>query len=288
MAGCFVAACADIFGIHNAQTDASSGDGGGGDVVADVPYDYQVFDAVVFDVNTAVCGDGGVPFVDAGDAVWVSADAGADNTQCGSQTSPCKSIAQAIANRAGRTVIYLDTTEFDEVVTLGNGQSGLTLQGGWFRADGGWQANCDNTKSIIQGPADAGPAAIEVNTSGVTLRLVTVRSKIQGAQGQNIPVPESVYAVRAVDSQNLVLDNVALIAQNAGGGAPGGTPSGTATCTMSGGTGTAGGSGSGGLPGSFSASGFTVTTAGTGTPGSTGLYTAPSPGQCAGCNTGCP
>ncbi|HEX4517058.1 MAG TPA: hypothetical protein VH054_26105, partial [Polyangiaceae bacterium] len=62
MAGGLVAACADIFGIHNADVDGSAGDGGG-DVVIDAPYDYNVFDAVDFDVNTAVCGDGGVPFV---------------------------------------------------------------------------------------------------------------------------------------------------------------------------------------------------------------------------------
>jgi hypothetical protein len=287
-AGCFVAACADIFGIHNAAVDSGAADGGG-DVIIDVPYDYVVFDAVDFDVNTAVCGDGGVPFVDAGDAVWVSADGGLDNAQCGVAASPCKSIAQALANRAGRTVIYLDGTEFDEVVTLGSTQTGITVQGGWVRVDGGWQAQCDNTHSIIQGPEEAGPAAVEVNTSGVTLRLVTVKSKIQGAQGQTLPVPETVYAVRATDSPNLFLDNVTLIAQNAGGGSPGSTPLTPPGCTTTGGNGSSGTMGGAGQGGTFSASGFAPATAASGSPGQPGNYTPPTAGSCnPNCNVGCP
>lgn len=276
-------ACADIFNIRNAEVDAATGDGGA-DVKLDVPYDYVVFDAVDFDVNTAIC-EGGVPIVDAGDAVWVSASTGADNGQCGAQGAPCKSIAQALANRAGRNVIYLDNSTFFEVVNL---QSAVTIQGGWVQ-DAGWNPSCDNTRSVIEGPADGGPAAIEVNANGVTLRLLTVRSKQQGAQGTGVPVPESVYAVRATDSPNLVLDNVTLIAQNAGGGAPGTTPTGSITCAQVSGDAGNGGIGSGGLAGTFSATGFNVTTGGSGTQGSTGVYTPPGAGQCNNnCNRGCP
>ncbi len=289
MAGCFVAACADIFGIHNADVDGSAPDGGG-DVALDVPYDYNVFDAIDFDVNTAVCGDGGVPFVaDAGDAVWVSANTGNDGNAC-TQNSPCKTITKALANLGGRSVVYLDDSTFNEVVTLAGVQSGVTVQGGWVQGDAGWQAVCDNTSSIIQGPADGGPAAVEVATNGVTLRLVTVRSKQQGAQGPSVLVPESVYAVRAFNAQGLTLDNVTLIAQNAGGGQPGNSVSGTPGCTTTGDNGQAGSAGGAGAAGTFSSpSGFNVASpAGAGSAGSKGNYTSPNLGQCGICNKACP
>lgn len=286
-AACFIAACADIFGIHNADVDGSAGDGGG-DVAADVPYDYNVFDAVDFDVNTAQCGDGGVPFVDAGDAVWVSATTGSDGAQCGAQGTPCKSIGQALANRGSRNVIYLDDSTFNEVVNLT--QTGVTVQGGWVQGDAGWTAVCNNTGSIIQGPTDGGPAAVEVAANDVTLRLLTVKSKTQGAQGINVPIPESVFAVRATNAPNLTLDNVTLIAQNAGGGQPGTTPSNSPYCSTFPGDAGNGSSGSPGAQGTFTTTGtsFTVSTAGSGTPGSPGTYVAGSAPSCGTCNMGCP
>jgi hypothetical protein len=286
-AGLFVAACADIFGIHNADVDGSAGDGGAGDVVADVPYDYNVFDAVDFDVNTAVCGDGGVPFVaDAGDAVWVSANTGSDSNAC-TQASPCQTIGKALGQLGTRTVVYLDDSTFNEVVTLT--QAGVTLQGGWVQGDAGWTAVCNNTGSIIQGPADAGPAAVEVTTSNVTMRLLTVRSKQQGAQGQNVPTPESVFAIRANNAPSLTLDNVTVIAQNAGGGQPGSTPNGSVPCMPFGGDGGGGTNGSPGPGGSFVGNTFNVQSGGTGTNGSAGVYTGPGGVACSNnCNRGCP
>jgi len=289
-AGCLVAACADIFGIHNADVDGSATGDGGGDAIPDVPYDYNVFDAVEFDVNTAVCGDGGVPFVDAGDAVWVSANTGSDNGTCGAQGAPCKSITQALTNRGSRNVVYLDDSTFNEVVNLA--QSGITVQGGWVQGDAGWSAVCNNTGSIIQGPSDAGPAAVEVSAGDITLRLLTVRSKTQGAQGSTIPTPESVFAVRAINAANLKLDNVTLVAQNAGGGQPGTTPGNSPFCSTFPGDASNGTTGSPGPAGTFTTSGssFAVSPGGSGTPGSPGKYTSGNPPACSSAcnNLGCP
>ncbi|HEX4517850.1 MAG TPA: hypothetical protein VH054_30125, partial [Polyangiaceae bacterium] len=223
--------------------------------------------------------------------VWVSANTGDDtsNTTC-SQASPCKTIAKAFANLGSRNVVYLDDSTFNEVVSFALGQSGVTVQGGWVQGDAGWQAACNNTSSIIQGPLDGGSAAVEVAANNVTLRLVTVRSKQQGAQGSTVPAPESVYAVRAVNAQTLTLDNVTLIAQNAGGGQPGSTVSGSPGCALTGGNGQGGAVGEAGAAGTFSApAGFVVATpAGVGTAGSNGNYTAPTLGQCSVCNKACP
>jgi hypothetical protein len=285
-AACLVAACAEIFNIHNAETDSGAVIDGGADVV-DAPYDYMVFDAIDFDVNTAMCGDGGVPFVSADAAVWVSAKTGIGGSGCGTQAQPCNTIAQALANRGGRNVIYLDDSIFQEIVQLASAQSGITLQGGWIQGDAGWQAVCDNTKSIIQGQDAGGPAAIEITTTNnVTLRLLTVKSKQSGANGGG--TTENVYAIRAIDAPGLTLDNVTLISQNAGGGSPGSTPQNPPFCTTNGSNGQPGSVGTAGLPGVFAGSDFSVSTAGQGSTGNAGSYTGPTNGQCGNCNAGCP
>lgn len=276
-------ACASLFGIDNGQLLDGGNDGGGKDASADAGIDNEVHDAIALDVNTAVC-DGGVPIVSADAAVWVSATIGTDGMTCGDQSQPCATIANAISNRNGRSVVYLDNSVFNEAVVLGGAQASLTIQGGWL-SDAGWTAVCDNGTSVIQQPANAGNAGIEIkNASGVTLRLLTVRSKVQGTNG----AAESVYAARVIDSTGTTLDNVTLLSQFGGAGAQGQTPLSNMGCGSVAGSGTIGVNGSAGGAGTFDNNGFLPRAGGDASAGQPGSSQPGTPGPCNPCNTGCP
>jgi hypothetical protein len=270
-----------VLGGGDASIGDASNDGGGTDAISDV----IVHDAIDLDVNTAVC-DGGTPIVPDDQAVWTSASIGADNASCGTRAAPCKTIANALVRASAQSVhvIYIDDSTFAESVTLGAAQAALTIQGGWSITDAGWSAVCNDGTSIIQGVSSGPSAAIVVNgANGATLRLLTVRSKTNGAVG------ESVYALQVVDTPSVTLDNVVLLAQSGGTGAPGvtGTTSGGCTATNAG-SGSTGAVGTGGAAGSFGASGYVPAVAGTGLDGGNGTLAAPQAGNCSNnCVTNC-
>lgn len=252
--------------------DGSVGDGSASDVVPD----YVTYDAIDLDVNTAIC-DGGFALSDA--AVWVSASAGSDSSSCGDQSTPCKTIAQAIANLDGRNAIYLDDSTFNEAVAITT--SSLTLQGG-FQRDAGWTPVCRSNLTTIQAPDDAS-VAIEITGANATLRLLTVQSKVNGAAGTG----ETVYAVRATNAGTLTIDNCSLLAQNGGAGAwgsAGSTPSG---CTPGGSNGADGSVGAAGTPGTFVGNAFVTETAQAGTSGQSGSSSKGAFGTCALCSSDC-
>src|ERR1700722_4867521 len=142
-----VAACASIFGV----TGGNLLDGGT-DGAADAASDYVTYDGIDLDVNTAIC-DGGSTLSDA--AIWVS-PTGSNTSSCGDQTTPCQTIAYALANLGGRNAIYLDNSTFNEAVTITS--PSLTLQGGFVRPSdaGGWTEECNSELTTIQAPDDAG------------------------------------------------------------------------------------------------------------------------------------
>ncbi len=275
----FVAACADIFGVHNADTDGGAGDGG----VQDAPYDYQVHDAIDLDVNTAVC-DGGVALVADDQAMWVSGT-GSDGASCGTRDAPCATITHALAVIGTRKVVYVDHATFTEALSLGASQAGFTIQGGFERAtDGGWSPQCDNSLSTIQAPEDGGPAAVDIDgATGITLRLLTIRSKTNGSVGG-----ESVYAMRVFDTTGVALDNVTLLAQSGGPGLVGLSGTTPTLCAPGqSGTGADGSIGYPGTPGTIGPTGYTTTLGGTGTNGGYGPATAGGAGACSSCVTVC-
>ena len=269
---CALTACASIFGIHTGELE----DGGAGDAATDVPSDYVVHDAIDLDVNTAVC-EGGVSPVSADQAVWVSG-AGSDVSSCGTQTSPCKTIGFALSVRGTRTVVYADHATFTEALALGASQANVTIQGGFvYDGGGGWSPQCDTSLTTIQAPDEAGAAAIDIQgTSGVTLRLLTVRSKTNG------DLDETVYAVRVIDSTAVLLDNVSMLAQNGGQGTMG-TGGSTGGCVTGGnGTGAAGAPGGPGSFGTIGPNGYQVTIAPAGDAGDIGTSTDGGTGRCTG------
>jgi hypothetical protein len=281
-AGCFVAACADIFGIHNADVDGSA-DGGG-----DVQPDYVFYDKVPIDANTAVC-EGGVPVVAANQAFWISGRHGSDVAQCGTQSNPCKTInylLPTIADAGARTV-YLDDSHFLEQVNLDGNYRGFTFQGGFTIDDAGvWAASCANNLTYITAPDDGGASTIFAHgmlDAGLTLRLMQVETKTNGNVG------ESVYALLVVDS-DVLLDNVNLYAQNGGPGAFGDNGNTPVGCNVAAsGTGAHGTDAGPGGVGTFTATptGYVPNVAGNGTNGDLGTSTSGDSGQCMGCVTGC-
>ncbi len=276
-----VAACASIFGVTGGELldGAIENDGSPSDAIIDVPFDYQTFDVVTLDVNTAVC-DGGVATVDAGDAVWVSATLGDDIVTCGTQGAPCKTIAQAISVLGSKKVIYIDNAIYNERVTLAAAQANVTLQGGWL-SDAGWTLRCDNGVSTIASDG-GGPATLDItNTHDVTLRLMTIQSR-NGNPGTG----ESVYAVRVVSSPNVTIDNVNMLSEHGGQGSVGTTAMTSFGC-FPGGDGGGGAQGAAGGPGSFSQNNFVPAWAGDGGGGSSGSSGAGSDGSCGSCNQGC-
>ncbi|HEY1954966.1 MAG TPA: hypothetical protein VGH28_05125 [Polyangiaceae bacterium] len=285
LAACAVLACADVFGVHNADLDASfdAAFDAGIDAPEDVQPDYVLGDVVDFDVNTAVC-DGGITVVGADAAVWVSAT-GSDTSGCGTTDSPCQSVGYALGV-AGTTTkyVYLDQATFRENVAIGAGQAGVTIQGG-FQRDAGWTATCDNSLSTIWPLDDGGAVAVDIQGApGVTLRLLTVRSKTNGAPGSG----ESVYAVRVENSNPVALENVTLVAQHGGDGKWGtGGAQGLGCTTGSSGGGGPGSPGAPSGPGTFGPNGFTPDTASQGGPGALGSSMPGSQGGGTNCITSC-
>jgi len=283
LAACAVVACADVFGVHNADVDGGFDLDGGLDAPMDVQPDYVLGDAIEFDVNTAAC-DGGITVVGADAAVWVSAT-GTDTDDCGTQETPCATIGHALGVAGSTTkYVYLDQATFRENVSLGATQSGMTIQGG-FQRDAGWTPSCDDSLSTIWPLDDGGPAAVDIQGApDVTLRLMTVRSKTNGDPGTG----ESVYAVRVENSDPVALENVTLIAQHGGDGKWGTGGSQAVGCTS--GTSGTGGNGSTGIsggPGTFGPNGFTPDTAGSGGPGALGTSTPGSSGNQVSCIVSC-
>jgi hypothetical protein len=271
-------ACADIFGIHGGTLDDS---GAGDGAIVDAPYDYVTHDAIDLDVNTAVC-DGGIPIVADNLAAWVSQKHGNDMGGCGVKASPCASIGFALAHTS-INVIYLDDSMFNEALALDGGQANFTIQGGFvFDPDAGtWTPNCNTNLTTIQGPADAGSSAVDImGANGITFRLVTIQSKVNGASGTG----ESVYAVRVFDTPGVTLDNVTLLAQSGGAGAVGMTGTSEINCNQFvGNLGGVGTTGDAGALGQILMGGFSPQVGGGGGAGQEGTWTPPTAGASGSC-----
>jgi hypothetical protein len=280
---CAIAACAEIFGIKNADTgDASTTTDGG---PADAPPDYVVFDQFTVDVNTALC-DGAVPAVDA--AVWVSnhANSPKDDNTCGTQDHPCLTLNHALtrATSAGVKTVYLDDSHFFETLNLDNTYAGFTIQGGWQLTDAGFVPRCDSSLSKIYGPDAGVQPSMTVNihsigTAGVTLRLLEIQSKPVASPGSG----ETLYAL-VVNDTDVALENVTLIAQGGAQGPYGaGGDAGMFCSYTSSGDGADGSAGVRGDAGSFTPNGYQPVSAGTGFTGNRGSSTNGTAGQCGTC-----
>ena len=246
---------------EDVSTDTSSQDGG-------------------LDVAVVTC-DAAPPTVADDQAVWVSHKLGADSALCGTKLQPCATVTIALTHATAQSlhVIYLDDSTYAESISIGADFAGGTIQGGWHIANGAWTAQCTTAASVLAAPGDAGAVALDIaSSSDVTLRLLTIESKVAGSFG------ESVYAMRVVDTPNVVLDHVVLVAQNGGDGTSGNTgPSGTGCTISDAGSGANGGPGSAGGAGTFASQGFVPAQGGAGSNGALGTKTPPSNGACGTC-----
>lgn len=272
-------ACASIFGITGGNVEDASVDGqvdASTDAPIDVPYDYVMFDQVSFDVNTAIC-DGAVATVDPSMASWVSAN-GNDNNPC-TQAMPCQTLGYVLSH-SPKHYIYLDNSTFTESLVLDGSFTNFTIQGGWVLDGSVWTDQCLSTLTTIQEPADGGLSAVDlVGASGITFRLLSIWSKVQGQGGSG----DSVYAMRVMGTTNVTLDNVTLVAQNGAQGAYNGNGATNLGCTTtSSGNGMSGNEGNA-INGVWTNSGYAPQQAEAGQPGDLGTATGGTPGACGWC-----
>jgi hypothetical protein len=286
--GCFVVACADLFGIHNADVDGSAGDGAvsdvdGGPDDAIPPYDANKDVITIPDANLAQC-DGGVD--DITGAVFVSNSHPNHNTTgCGAATKPCSSIVLGIgvaAQQAPHKVVLANDT-FDEVINLDQNTNGMTIEGGYVLdytqtdqfGNPAWVPKCaTNLAQIVETTAHTEPYVVHVNgASNITLRLMSIQSRTAATFG------ESIYGAQIIDS-TVTIDNVVIIAENGGNGL-GGNPGGSngAPCGIDAGGATGGNAGYG-AAGNFQKDGYHPATAQPGGDGDWGKYTPGGPGSC--------
>lgn len=152
------------------------------------------------------------------DAVFVSANTGADTSSCGPIDQPCKSInsGQARALATAKTQVYVNGGTYSKV----NVQAGLTIVGGygenWRR---GTQATGQTVANVtasfdasVGGPVALIATGINVPTRVADLRLVGITADA----GQN-----SYTAVISNSTNALVLDSLNIVGGTAGQGANG-------------------------------------------------------------------
>ncbi|HEY8040025.1 MAG TPA: hypothetical protein VIF15_09540 [Polyangiaceae bacterium] len=199
-------------------------------------------------------------------------------TSCGSTTTPCGSISNAItlAAQAGKTIVYVAQGTYTETLTL---QAGVDIRGGWTDLGGNWQPICTGTPAsttIIQAPPGNTRTVIASTSGAVSMDTLTIESEAPSSVGNGA----SVYGVFATGATTqLVLSDV-IVATAAAGAGTGGAAGGPGTAGGAAGTCTTpdtGAPGADGLAGpavgggSYSASGYTPgATASSGGPGATG------------------
>lgn len=239
--------CAAILGITDGKPypgDDGGDDGAPGDAATlDV---LQMKDALVIDGNFAQCD--GQAHTSFPNAVHVHPKWGTNAANCGAANAPCQSIAQAIA-RAKATqspAIYLGDGTYPEALdVLG---VNLVVEGGWVMDGGAWTGACDTNFAKIDSPKNYG--ALVNGSTQVTLRLLTISSRSNGAPG------ESMYGL-FVQGATVALDNVVLVAQNGGDGLAGGAGQTQFTlCPTQAGNGAAGDGGGPGNLGIFNQNGY--------------------------------
>jgi hypothetical protein len=277
---CGASACADIFGVRNAEFDASvdaSTADAPADVAADVPFDGGNVNP---DVNVADCGAGARTISD--DAGLFVSQVGGGGTVC-TLANPCAKIGDALKIvKAGET-IYIAPGTYTETLEIGIGS---TIEGGWLVTDAGWVPQCDNTVATVQrDPSNPAQWAVHAtNGQLVTLRLLKI---VNDAPNGSAP-GTSVYGVLA-NNTPLTLDNVTVVVGDGVAGASGdpGNPGTGPSCTnINPSDGAAGPIGTSGSPGKLTPSntGYTATEPGNGSPGTAGNNgTAGTDGGCISC-----
>jgi hypothetical protein len=149
-----------------------------------------------------------------GAAVFVSGDGGSDGND-GGPDAPLATLARALslARSSGRTTVFLDQGLYSSDPVRLTGGDGVTLRGGWRRADGAWLRDCRPDRRLRTELKAPGPV-IELRrvVTASVLRDLTVSTESPQDAG------ESSIAI-IVDGSTLTLSNVKVEA-SAGAAAP--------------------------------------------------------------------
>lgn len=216
--------------------------------------------------------------VDVEHGIFVSARTGNDSETCGAIATPCRTIQAGIEvfakGGAGKTIVYVASARYDEVVTLA---SGVIVEGGWDLVGSKWLESAPGTRTVIAAPSGDRTIVAEDLAITATLRGFTIRSKALAGTG------ESLYGVfaRGGDASAtpmLRLDSVSIEITEGGNGAEGDASTGTGTLGSGsgcldagdGGQGSTGATGPGAEAGTWTSEGYVANNGGQGGTGSIG------------------
>ncbi len=199
---------------------------------------------------------------------------GTDVPSCGTPTTPCKTVAQAIGRAAmlERPLVYIAAGRYEESIVLARG---VTLSGGWTRTGAAWTPICNQVRSAaVTVQARQGEVTVLADELGgeSAIETLTIRSKVQNA----VRPGESLVGVLARGATtSLRLTDVFIVTASAGDGADGTAASdgkSIATCTDpgDGADGAAGASGSDASAGTFGPDGYVPAAAAAGLDGEHG------------------
>jgi len=164
--------------------------------------------------------DDGCEFYLDTDAIYVSADDGVDDGNCGlgpagtgSGYHPCATIGYGLSRAVstGRSRVLVADGLYEETVTLSNG---ISLLGG-YRADT-WERHLSSTLSIIRG-TDSGTHRNTVVAVGITSSTMVQGFVIYGQNNSNVGGNSYAIYISGSDSDLQVMDNVVY----SGTGGPG-------------------------------------------------------------------
>jgi hypothetical protein len=242
------------------------------------------------------CGDASV--IDDGPLYVL--EAGEDTATCGTQDTPCKSIAHAmdLASAIGKTVIRVGQGEYREQLVL---RSGFTIEGGWIALtkSGGhvWYVDCRgqpiaSQQATLLAPDEVDVAVIAKNLEKpAVVSTMTVKTKEKGKDGLLSQPGETLYGVKALgETTRLTLSDVYVVAGEGGrggDGVPGGLgPAASGDCEpQSGEPGGSGGAGDHGKLSELDSNGVVTHAGETGALGAPGKNGAPPAAPK--CETGC-
>ncbi|MEO7112307.1 MAG: hypothetical protein ABI183_17810 [Polyangiaceae bacterium] len=197
------AACASILGIESGILD--NGEGG-------------------TEAGVQICVADGGDHPDTSAGIFVYGDVGQDVSNCGDESTPCKTLNYGITKAkgtSGKTTVFVAVGDspYNETVKL---LSNITVEGGWTVVGSGDKAEWDRVCSFTDATQIATivgteSAAVRADDLGgeATLRYLAIRTKVAGPG-------ESIYGVFASGSSTRVmLDNVFVEVGVGGPGKPG-------------------------------------------------------------------
>lgn len=169
----------------------------------------------------AACGCNPAAGPDASHGVFVDATTGNDASGLGTSASPYATISRGIVAAAADGVpnVYVGPGQYLENVTVLDSTAGVSIQGGWTVINGMWGQDCGaspRTNTVLHGGAIGMRVTGVVHASG--LARMTVETSAPGTTANNTDGASTIGILITGDASRFSLDDVVVIAENAGNG----------------------------------------------------------------------